>query len=161
MLGNVMIVVATKEEKEFIESKYGERKEILVTGVGAINVYESLKKISRETPILNLGFAGSPNIPIGTLVSVGNVRLYHPNVTYDEREYLLCGSIPCYTSCDFVIETRERDCVFDMELAYILSMGFSNVRSYKVVSDNLSTREYEKNSKSRKNKLTLPHRRSV
>ena len=156
-----MIVVATREEKEFIESKYGRCKEILVTGVGAINVYESLKTIHRDTPILNLGFAGSPNIPVGTLVSVGEVKLYHPNVTYDEREYTLCGFFPCFTSSDFVIETKERDCVFDMELAYILSMGFSNVRSYKVVSDNLSATEYEKNSKIRKNKLTLPHRRST
>ncbi len=139
-----MIVVATAEEKEHIQSLYGD-KEILVTGVGALNVYKSLNGISRNTPILNLGYAGSNNIPIGSIVSVGESRLYHPNVDYCEDAYQLNGKVLCLTSCDFVLCSEEKNCVFDMELAFILAMGFKHVRSYKKVSDSLNMNEYIEN----------------
>ena len=107
-----------------------------------------MKKYPKWIPITNFGYVGSNNIPIGTEIRVGNCKLYHPNVEYDEplfitNDYMRSG-ICCYTSNDFVLETKiNRSCVFDMELAYILALGFKNVESIKIVSDNLSLKTYE------------------
>ena len=142
-----MIVVATQEEKKIAEKEFtGEF--IVVTGVGGLNVVKKLRYYSLNTKIINFGFVGSNTLPIGTRVSVGKCKLYHPNVEYQEPEYNLGGEVPCYTSNDFVLQTDiEEPCVFDMELAYILALGFSNVQSIKIVSDNLNYKQYEETIK--------------
>ena len=48
----------------------------------------------------------------------------------------------CLTSTDFVLKSDVEDCLFDMELAYIMALGFENVIAYKYVSDNLDLQEY-------------------
>ena len=136
-----MIVVATEAEYKKFESA---RKGIIKTGVGYANVYKALADVPRDTPILNIGYAGSNKIPIGKVCVIGECRHYHPNVDYDEPIYKLDGNCVCYTSDDFVTETDiETPVVFDMELYAILSMGFTNVVAIKIVSDNLSIDEYE------------------
>ena len=40
------------------------------------------------------------------------------------------------------MDSDYRDCVFDMELAYIAALGFENLCSIKIVSDNLSLHTY-------------------
>lgn len=137
----VITVVATENEKSLVKWE----GEIVVTGVGAINVMETLKDVDKKKKIHNIGYAGSNSIQVGTTVKVGDVGLYHPTVDYKEKKYKLDGNVPCYTSTDFVTSTKETTpCVFDMELAFILAMGFENVTAEKVVSDNLSVRQYEK-----------------
>lgn len=126
---------------------------IIVTGVGAINVIQALSEVPREASLLNIGYAGSANFNIGTVVEVTEVRLNHPNVTYPEPKIELTpfddGLWPiadrkavCYTNCDFVMQSDYQDCVFDMELAFIASLGFASVSALKVVSDNLSLHAY-------------------
>lgn len=135
-----MIVIAMQEERE----KFGPEEDVLVTGVGAINILRALENVPRDTPILNIGYAGSNCIPIGTKVRVGKVELYHPHYAYPEPVFQLDGDVPCYTSCDFVVETEITEpCVFDMELAFILAMGFTNVSAEKIVSDSLSKEEFQ------------------
>lgn len=135
-----LVIVATNGESRLTDEHAG-----LVTGIGALNVIRNLAPIDRDTPILNVGYAGSNSIPVGTRVRIGRVSSYHPNVEFDEPAYQLDGDVPCYTSSDFVTHTDiDEPCVFDMELAYILAMGFTDVVSEKVISDNLSVREYEK-----------------
>lgn len=136
---NRLVVVATEDEKKLICAP-----DTIVTGVGALNVISALKDVDRRIPIYNFGYAGSNVLPVGSKVAVGPVRLYHPNVEYAEPVYNLNGDIPCYTSNDFVIKTDITEpCVFDMELAFILALGFKNVVSVKIVSDNLCLEEYE------------------
>ena len=136
-----MIVVAMQEERKLAKSNDA----ILVTGVGGINIIKSLQNISRDTPIHNVGYAGSNSIPKGTRVRIGRVQLYHPNVEYAEPWFGLDGDVPCYTSSDFVLSTEIKEpCVFDMELAYILALGFTNVTAEKIISDNLNEEEFEK-----------------
>ena len=138
----MIVVVATAQEYQIARQRFAGSK-IIKTGVGAINVFKTLSKIERNTPILNFGYCGSNKIKIGTEVQIGEVRLYHPSVKYNEKKFKLKGDIPCYTSCDFVSGTGIKEpCVFDMELAFILAMGFNNVSSIKIVSDNLSIKEY-------------------
>ena len=48
----------------------------------------------------------------------------------------------CYSNCDFVLQSDYKDCVFDMELAFIAAMGFKNLHALKYVSDNLSLHAY-------------------
>ena len=138
-----MIVVATNEEYQLAQQRFA-NEEIIKTGVGGLNVIIALKDIDRNTAIINFGYAGSNNIPIGTEVKIGVSKLYHPNVEYEEPIFTLNGEITCYTSNDFVLETKIKEpVVFDMELAYILGLGFKNVESIKIISDNLSLKQYE------------------
>lgn len=136
-----MIVIALPDEL----SLAGNTDETaLVTGFGALNVIAALQNVSRETPIHNVGYAGSNSIPVGTRCRIGLVKAYHPVAGDDRCCYYLDGDVPCYTAGDFVTSTSITEpCVFDMELAYILAMGFTNVTSEKVVSDNLSKEEFE------------------
>lgn len=136
-----MIVVAMPEEVKLAKP---DGNGVLVTGVGALNVIKSMKNIDRRTPIVNVGYAGSNTIKKGTWVKVGKVKTFHPNVAFDEPTFMLNGDTPCYTAGDFVTCAQIKEpCVFDMELAYILALGFTNVTSYKLVSDCLNTKEFE------------------
>ena len=146
-----LILIAEEGERKLIERYLPETEgEVLVTGVGAFNIMRSLRNIAPDTPIINIGYAGSSNFEIGTAVEVTEARLNHPQVTYPEPEYKLqplCKPIAamkavCYTGTDFVTQSNYNDCVFDMELAFILGMGFSNVSAIKIVSDNLSLHSY-------------------
>ena len=162
------IVIAEEGERDLI-AKYlpGCDYPVIVTGVGAINIIRSLRDLPREAELINIGFAGSANFDIGTLVEVTEVRLNHPNVTYPEpvlklsplQELLSTLSASglstlsdsglstlseavCYSNCDFVLASDYKDCVFDMELAFIAALGFKSLASLKIVSDNLSLHAY-------------------
>lgn len=151
------IILAEEGERSLIpevEQSLGcslQEWEVIITGVGAINVIRSLSPLDRDAELLNIGHAGSANFEIGTLVEVTEVRLNHPCVTYPEpalplspfasRLSPLTKSV-CYSNCDFVLQSDYRDCVFDMELAFIAALGFRTLHSIKHVSDNLSLHTY-------------------
>ena len=127
--------------------------EVIYTGVGAINVIRSLQGLDRDAELYNIGYAGSANFDIGTWVDVTEVRLNHPNVTYAEPELnveslTLKGAkqAVCYSNTDFVLASDYKDCVFDMELAYIAALGFKKLHSLKYVSDNLSLHAYHEHT---------------
>ncbi len=129
--------------------------DIIVTGVGALNVLQALRDVPRDTRLLNIGYAGSANFDIGSTVEVSEVRLNHPNVKYPEpilalepmQKAWLCHPAAvkraiCYSNTDFMMQSDYHNCVFDMELAYIAGMGFEHVSALKIVSDNLSLHAY-------------------
>ena len=127
------------------------KEEIIFTGVGAINIIRSLQNLDRSAELYNIGYAGSANFDLGTWAEVTEVRLNHPNVTYAEPELKIsnlksqisnCRRAICYTNTDFVLASDYKDCVFDMELAFIAALGFKNLHSLKYVSDNLSLHAY-------------------
>lgn len=124
---------------------------LIYTGVGAINIIRSLQHLDRDAEIYNIGYAGSSNFDLGTWVEVTEVRLNHPAVSYEEPELKveslkLKGATQaiCYSNCDFVLASEYKDCVFDMELAFIAALGFKNLHTLKYVSDNLSLHAYHK-----------------
>lgn len=128
---------------------------VIYTGVGAINVIRALQDLPRDAELINIGYAGSANFNVGTWVEVSEVRLNHPNVTYDEPALKISDSQDpisnalraiCYTNTDFVLQSDYKDCVFDMELAFIAALGFTNLHSLKYVSDNLSLHAYREHS---------------
>ena len=160
------IVMAEEGERVLLDKARAELgldlsdAELIFTGVGAINIIRSLQHLDREAELFNIGYAGSANFDLGTWVEVNEVRLNHPNVTYEEPKLPLTQFkilIPqgerlfqnskfknavCYSNCDFVLASEYRDCVFDMELAFIAALGFKNLHSLKYVSDNLSLHAY-------------------
>ena len=133
----------------------------LFTGVGAINIIRSLQHLDREAELYNIGYAGSANFDLGSWVEVSEVRLNHPNVTYAEPRLPLIdeslgAELPlehetrraiCYTNCDFVLASDYKDCVFDMELAFIAALGFKHLHALKYVSDNLSLHTYHEHTR--------------
>ena len=130
---------------ELVLAKGHEHDIIVNTGIGGLNVISALQNIPRDTPIYNVGYAGSNCIPKGTRCRIGTVSAYHPKATFEENSFVLDGDTPCYTASDFVTQTDIKEpCVFDMELAYIRALGFTNVTAEKIVSDNLSAEEYER-----------------
>lgn len=129
---------------------------VLITGIGALNVLDALKDYPRDTPIINIGYCGAGGYEIGTKVPVDFCDLYHPVAgEYDEPSWELfdpdekyCSPLPgelvtCHTITDFGGNPALKNCVFDMELAFILGMGFTDVQAVKVVSDNCNYKEYE------------------
>lgn len=148
-----MIVVATDEEYKLAKKRFKGHL-IVKTGVGGINVIRKLKHFPKWLKITNFGYVGSNNIPVGTELHIDYCCSYHPNVSYKEKVFKLKNknkdiySNVCMTSNDFVLKTDIKEpVVFDMELAYILALGFKNVESIKIVSDNLSLKDYEENIK--------------
>lgn len=137
------VVIATHSESSLIQEEH-KSLPVIVAGVGAINIIKALSPISKEAEIINYGYAGSLNLPIGKTYKIGQVSLFHPNVTYNEPQMQLDGNTRCYTNCDFVLQSDIKDCVYDMELAYIAAMGFKSVTAYKTVSDNLDYSQYER-----------------
>ena len=83
-----MIVVATNEEYVLAQKRF-KGAEIVKTGVGGINILNTLKEADKGQKITNFGYVGSNIIPIGTEVRVGECKLYHPNVEYEEPTYKL------------------------------------------------------------------------
>ncbi len=149
------IIMAEEGEQSLLEKARAELgldtsdATLVYTGVGAINIIRSLQGLDREAELYNIGYAGSANFDLGTWVEVTEVRLNHPNVTYEEpqltlctRDDIRCTKAICYSNCDFVLASEYRDCVFDMELAFIAALGFSHLHSLKYVSDNLSLHSY-------------------
>lgn len=151
-----LVVIAEKEELKLIKELGFDLYPVLITGVGAMNVINALKDVPKDTKIINIGYAGSKDLEPGKFYQVDNVALLHPNVSYFEPRYNLFETSPysssfnqfetktCYTSCDFVTETDLKNCLFDMELAFIRALGFEDILAFKYVSDNLDLQEYRK-----------------
>lgn len=150
-----IICIAEEGERKLIQQWLPDLEaKVVVTGVGALNIIHSLMDIDRETRIVNIGYCGSANFEIGSLVQVTESRLNHPNAFYSEPQQVCAkydwglfppdGLIeaPCYTHTDFVLQSDYKDCAFDMELAFICALGFKEVVGLKVVSDNLNKSAY-------------------
>lgn len=141
------LVVAERKELDLPLAKIAVEsgRTPIVTGVGGTNVIKALRNIPRDADILNVGYCGSNRFPIGAVIWIGETRLLHPNVAFEEEVFRLGPeNTVCLTSGDFVLEGAdlpECSCV-DMELAYIAAFGFQTVRAVKYVSDNLDYKKY-------------------
>ena len=146
---NQLILIAEEGERELIAKHlpHYQNVPVLVTGVGGINIIRSLACVSRDTHVINIGYAGSADYAIGSVYTVTESRLNHPNVTYPEAELHLqpIEGFPTtvgYTNTDFVLASDYHGCVFGMELAFIAAQGFARCSAIKIVSDNLSLHAY-------------------
>lgn len=150
----MVVVIAEKEELELVKQLGYSHCPTLVTGPGGLNMLRALRNLPRDTEILNIGYCGSNNIDVGSTVRVTKVGTNYELAKFGEemRECVLIDyksdyDAPCYSSTDFVTHTdKEETCIFDMELAFLRAI-FDNISAIKVVSDNLSIKEYRDNLK--------------
>lgn len=158
------------EMKEINKNLYeneNENKRLLITGIGkqltAINLTQYLSNNSKPDLIINIGFAGSTDIPIGKWVNISRVYNYEWEIPGEEKYVMLAGGsqklevlensnieqVECYSSESFVTETDlEEHVAFDMELhsiALICDLYEIQLLSLKKISDNLSLGDYYEN----------------
>lgn len=165
--------IAKKLQMNKVEKNLFENVErcisLLITGIGkqltAINLTKYLCDNGKPDLIINVGYAGSTDIPIGKWVNISRVYNYEWNFPGEERYVMLAGGsqelellqntdierVECYSSESFVTETDiEERVAFDMELhsiALICDFYKIPLLSVKKISDNLNFKDYYSNLK--------------
>lgn len=148
MENKVIYVIASKDEYEFFKKiNYPfESYPVLIAGVGAANIIRSLKDLDKDTTIINVGCVGSYYYPVDSIVKVKYAVQSHEFTNFDTPIFELegDGEATCISYGDFYPSlNKDEKTVFDMELAFILALGFKKVYSYKYVSDNSNPEQYD------------------
>ena len=145
------ILIADKQEAKNIKipKELKDVVKIVLLGWGETATIKTLSKMllngkfSKNDKFFNVGYVGSNEFPIGTVVKIGQVFKENPSNTV--QEYGLKkkkkSNVNCFSSINFVEQTKHVG-VFDMEL-YTLATFFPKIKSVKVVSDNLDYHEYK------------------
>ena len=148
------IVILAAEEAEYNKCReIFPGIECIKTGVGAGNVIKACCNLPKGTRIINIGYAGSNNIEIGTVCLVSDsFRYTDGNYKFDDHAnplHLSDEGLPCYTGNSFFTESDKTEpTLYDMELNYIASFSphLELVGAVKIVSDNLSVDEFLNNA---------------
>ena len=146
-----VILVAMDKEAQYINCP---NAKVIVTGIGCHNVIKTLckaiihRKVSEHDTFINIGYAGSTCFNIGEVVSVRSTKKLNADLSVDDESYPLmyetfneCLYAPCYTIDEFY-EGKKAIPLVDMELYYIRALCH-NLISYKIVSDNCSSSDYD------------------
>lgn len=149
---DIIILVAEETEYNKCVQLFPELKCIRM-GVGAGNVIRTCAALPPGTRVLNIGYAGSNSLPVGTVTRVSEThRLTDGTYQFEDHANPLQLSqegYPCYTSNSFVTASdMTAPALFDMELNYIAAFTphIELIGAVKVVSDNLSVEAYENNT---------------
>lgn len=151
----MIITIAEWDEMKLVKELMPDfNGKVIVTGVGMMNACMALCMLPKSETILNIGYAGSNKIPVGTFVKVTEVQTVHKLADFNDRRPIATEfpakyvEAPCYTSTDFVTEwDGDEPAVFDMELAGIVALGFKEVMSIKKVSDTLNYEQFKEETK--------------
>ena len=145
------ILVDNKQEADNIKipKELQNNTKMVLLGWGETSSIKTLSKMllngafNKNDKFFNIGYVGSNEFPIGTVVIVGNVSREISSHTVKEPSVKLNkeSSVKCYSSLNFVESTKHTG-VFDMEL-YTLATFFPKIKSVKIVSDNLNYHEYK------------------
>lgn len=177
---NILIICAMPKEAKFIaknlnliqerENLYKkENITLLISGVGkqrtAICLTKYLCENDKPNKVINIGYAGSTDIPVGKWVNITRAYNYEWEIPGEEKYVMLdFGSqklktlknttiekVECYSAECFVLDTDiEEHVAFDMELhsiAFICDECEIPLYSLKKISDNLSLENYHENVK--------------
>lgn len=147
-------VILAAEEAEYKKCKeMFPDTECILMGVGAGNVIKTCSQLPKGTRVLNIGYAGSNKLDIGTICIVSDShRLVNGKYFFTDHAnplHLSDEGYPCYTNNDFVTETDKTDItLFDMELNYVAAFTpmIELVGSVKIVSDNLNVEVFRNNA---------------
>lgn len=145
---NKIVILAAEEAEYNMCRKYLPEAECILMGVGAGNVIRTCCALPEGTGVINIGYAGSNRLEIGTVGCVSeSYRLVNGTYFFTDHANPLPLPIkqgehcyPCHTSNDFVTESAATDpTLFDMELNYIAAFcpRINLLASIKIVSDNL------------------------
>ena len=153
---NTIIAIAELDEMKLVKELMPDyRGRVIITGVGIVNVVKALRDVPKDNYIINVGYAGSNIIPVGTIVQITHSETAHELADFkdgEEMELFPLGKgmemARCYTGTDFITKWNGTDkAVFDMELAGIVALGFEKLSSFKKISDNLSYKQYKEHIK--------------
>lgn len=185
---NILIICAMKKESMKIVEKLNLDKindelyregnvTLVISGIGkqrtAISLTKYLCENKKPDLVINIGYAGSTDIKVGSWVNITKSYNYEWNIPGEEKysftDYgnraleLLDNTnvqrVECYSSESFVTETNlEGHIAFDMELhsvAVVCDMFDIPVMALKKISDNLSLDDYYDNTENDKNVFEL------
>lgn len=185
---NILIICAMKKESKKIVEKLNLeqindelfRKEnitLLLSGIGkqrtAISLTKYLCENMKPDLVINIGYAGSTDIKVGSWVNITksyNYEWYIPGeekysfTDFGNKELVLLDNtniqkVECYSSESFVTETDlEGHIAFDMELhsvVVVCDMFDIPVMALKKISDNLSLNDYYDNTENDRNVFEL------
>jgi len=185
---NVLIVCALEKESKLIAEKLNLKSvgnnvlrngniSLLITGMGkqrtAIKLTEYISKNEKPDIIINIGYAGSTDIPVGKWVNISKVHNYDWDIPGEERYDLPnignkslqllnntdIETVECYSAESFVTHTDlQGHIAFDMELhsiALVSEMYEIPALSLKKISDNLSLDAYYDNTENNANVFEL------
>ena len=151
--GSRLVILAAEEAEYNRCREIFPEMECILTGVGAGNIIKTCCNLPKGTRIINIGYAGSNNIEIGTVSLVSDsFRYTDGNYVFDDHAnplHLSEEGLPCYTGNSFFTESdRTEPTLYDMELNYIASFSphLELVAAVKIVSDNLSVDAFLNNA---------------
>ena len=143
------------------------KEDLLITGIGkqrtAISLTKYIMQQGKPEKIINIGYAGSTDINIGTWVCIKRSYNYEWNIPGEEKYTMLdygnqnlecipgILQVDCYSAECFVTQTNlQGHIAFDMELhsiAIICDRENIPLISLKKISDNLSLEKYYESTK--------------
>jgi len=155
-----IITCATEEEKRaLVPERFW--CNVVITGIGFLDTIMTLKEHISDSDmfgyeprfVINIGYAGAKDIPVGTICRVNKCSAYreHDLDTGAMQLYEFKTSAPsylCYSATDFIEGSNlEGPFLVDMELLAhsILSCPLASI---KIVSDNMSMDDYTSSLKS-------------
>lgn len=164
-----LFVIAMEKEANTLIKHYNLKKiknnyyknnniELIVTDITRNGVVKSLLNIdTQDKTMINVGFVGSNNLDVGSVIQVDKSYGYHFDLTpFGDKLYTAINSpykidkienlksIDCYTSDGFVTKTDiKKDAIFDMELNSITLFPHKKLYSIKIVSDTLNAKAYK------------------
>lgn len=151
---NMKIIILAAEEAEYKKCcEFFPDHECILMGVGAGNVIKTCSQLPEGTCVVNIGYAGSNSLPIGTVTAVSDThRLVCGQYDFAEHAnplHLADEGYPCFTNNDFVTSTdKTTPTLFDMELNYIAAFTprLRVLGAIKIVSDNLALEAFRNNA---------------
>lgn len=141
------IICAEEEEAKNLTIQ-SENIKIHITGAGLYNVLKYPRIVlNKNDMLLNIGYAGSNIFRPGEVFSVSSCeRLYPSKIINEKKQFLepfyFLGA-ECYTADDFIEYAFRELNLVDMEL-YYLSLLYPQIRSIKIISDNLNYKDFKK-----------------
>jgi hypothetical protein len=105
-----------------------------VIGIKATDLPET----TEEDIIVNIGYCGAIEIPVGTVVEPDEAANYDTAEGSRLKTHFDCLHVPCFTADKFVTEPCcLSPSVYDMELEKITALPHKELYVLKIVSDNL------------------------
>ena len=172
-------LIAQKLKLEQIEKNLWKKENIslLISGIGkqrtAISLTQYLCENKNVDLIINIGYAGSTDIPVGKWVNISKSYNHEWEIPGEEKySFIDYGNknlkqvnnkdidvVECYSAESFVTKTDLTGHIaFDMELHSIAVIGDMYnipVMSIKKISDNLSLNDYYENTENNQNVFEL------
>jgi len=112
-----------------------------VIGIKATDLPET----TDEDILVNVGYCGATEIPVGTIVEPNEAANYETAEGEKLETHFDCVHAPCFTSKKFVTEPCCLSAsIYDMELEKIAVLPHKELYVLKIVSDNLDEADCEK-----------------